>query len=101
MVIGDSLLRGTEATICKPDKMNREVCYLLVAQICDVTERLIRVIKPTDSYPFLLVHVGTNDTARHSFQDITKDYEDMGRKLKDLGVQVVISSLLPVEGHGP
>ncbi|KAJ7326975.1 hypothetical protein JRQ81_016734, partial [Phrynocephalus forsythii] len=42
-----------------------------------------------------------DDTAKHSFWDIIKEYEEMGRKLKDLGGQVVVSSLLPLEGHGP
>ncbi|KAJ7324606.1 hypothetical protein JRQ81_017626, partial [Phrynocephalus forsythii] len=27
VVVRDSLLRGTEAVICRPDKMNREVCW--------------------------------------------------------------------------
>jgi len=101
VVVGDSLLRGTEAIVCGPDKMSREVCCLPGAKIRDVTERLTRLVKPTDRNPFLLVHVGTNDTARHSLQKIRRDFEDLGRKLKDLGTQVVISSLLPVKGRGP
>ncbi|XP_060129222.1 uncharacterized protein LOC132591937 [Zootoca vivipara] len=101
VVIGDSLLRGTEAVICGPDKMSREVCCLPGAKIKDVTERLQGIIKPTDKYPFLLVHVGTNDTASHSLQKIKNDYEALGRKLKQLDAQIVISSVLPVERHGP
>ncbi|KAJ7332456.1 hypothetical protein JRQ81_014636 [Phrynocephalus forsythii] len=46
-----------------------------------------------------LFHVGTNDTAKRSFQDITKEYKEMGGKMKNLGGQVVISSLLPVKGY--
>ena len=51
VVVGDSLLRGRETTICNPDKMNREVYCLPGAKIHDITERLTRLIKPTDSYP--------------------------------------------------
>lgn len=40
LVIGDSLLRGTEAPICCPDSFSREVCCLPGARICNVTERL-------------------------------------------------------------
>uniref|UniRef100_A0A670I570 SGNH hydrolase-type esterase domain-containing protein n=1 Tax=Podarcis muralis TaxID=64176 RepID=A0A670I570_PODMU len=101
VVIGDSLLRGTEAVICGPDKMSREVCCLPGAKIQDVTERLQGIIKPTDKYPFLLVHVGTNDTASNSLQKIKRDYEALGRKLKQLNAQIVISSVLPVERRGP
>uniref|UniRef100_A0A670JHM6 SGNH hydrolase-type esterase domain-containing protein n=1 Tax=Podarcis muralis TaxID=64176 RepID=A0A670JHM6_PODMU len=101
VVIGDSLLRGTEAVICGPDKMSREVCCLPGAKIQDVTERLQGIIKPTDKYPFLLVHVGTNDTASNSLQKIKREYEALGRKLKQLNAQIVISSVLPVERRGP
>ena len=32
---------------------------------------------------------------------IDKDFEELGRKAKNLNEKVVISSLLPVVGHGP
>ena len=101
VVVGDSLLRGTETVICRPDKMSREVCCLPGARIHDVTERLTRLIKPSEHHPILLIHVGINDTARRRFWDITRDFEELGRKAKNLNAKVVISSLLPVVGHGP
>ena len=101
VVVGDSLLRGTETVICRSDKLSREVCCLPGAKIHHVTERLPRLIKPTDNHPVLLVHVGTNDTARRRFQDIVRDFEKLGKKAKDLKTKLVISSLLPVVGHGP
>ena len=70
-------------------------------KIHDVTERLLRLIKPTECYPVLLVYVGINDTARHHFQDIVRDFEELGKKVKDLKAKLVISSLFPVVGHGP
>lgn len=45
--------------------------------------------------------MGTNDTASNSLQKIKRDYEALGRKLKQLNAQIVISSVLPVERRGP
>ncbi|XP_074975977.1 uncharacterized protein LOC142069262 [Caretta caretta] len=100
VVVGDSLLRGTESSICRPDRENREVCCLPGAKICDVTERLPRLIKPSDRYPFLLLHVGTNDTAKNDLEWITAHYVALGRRIKEFEAQVVFSSILPVEGKG-
>ncbi|XP_043402448.1 uncharacterized protein LOC122465802 [Chelonia mydas] len=100
VVVGDSLLRGTESSICRPDRENREVCCLPGAKIRNVTERLPRLIKPSDRYPFLLLHVGTNDTAKNDLERITADYVALGRRIKELEAQVVFSSILPVEGKG-
>ena len=98
---GDFLLRGTETVICRSDKMSQEVCCLPGAKIHLVIERLSRLIKSTETHPILLVHVGINDTARHRFQDIIRDFEELGNKAKDLKAKLVILSLLPVVGHGP
>nr|XP_048718317.1 uncharacterized protein LOC125641845 [Caretta caretta] len=100
VVVGDSLLRGTESSICCPNRENREVCCLPGARIHDVTERLPRLIKPSDCYPFLLLHVGTNDTAKNDLERITVDYVALGRRIKEFEAQVVFSSILPMEGKG-
>ncbi|CAM5095700.1 unnamed protein product [Natator depressus] len=63
----------------------------------DVTERLQRLIKPSDRYPFLLLHVGTNDTAKNDLEQITADYVALGRRIKEFEVQVVFLSILPME----
>ncbi|XP_065451200.1 protein shisa-4 isoform X1 [Chrysemys picta bellii] len=70
------------------------------ARIHDVTERLPRLIKPSDRYPFLLLHVGTNDTAKNDLERITADYVALGRRIKEFEAQVVFSSILPVQGKG-
>jgi len=101
VVVGDSLLRGTEAAVCRPDLTAREVCCLPGARIKDVTDRLPRLFRPADYYPLLIIHVGTNDTTRGDFATICRDFEDLGREVKKLGAQVVFSSILPVDGHGP
>ncbi|CAM5137314.1 unnamed protein product, partial [Natator depressus] len=92
VVVGDSLLRGTESSICRPDQENREVCCLPGAKIHDVTERLPRLIKPSDRYPFLLLHVGTNDTAKNDLEWITADYVALGRRIKEYEVPVSVDS---------
>jgi len=51
LVVGDSLLRGTEVPICQPDREAREVCCLLGAKVRDVAERRPQLVKSTDYYP--------------------------------------------------
>ena len=65
-----------------------------------MTEGLPKLIKPTDTYPFLLIHVGTNDVAKWSYEEIKSDFEALGWKLKNFGAQIVFSSILPVLGRG-
>ncbi|MCQ4187457.1 SGNH/GDSL hydrolase family protein [Klebsiella pneumoniae] len=101
VVVGDSLLTGTEAPICRPDALSREVCCLPGARIRDVTERLPSLIRPTDYYPLLVFHVGASDTAGSSLRNIKRDFRALGSTVKGSGVQVVFSSILPVEGQGP
>ncbi|CAJ0947992.1 unnamed protein product [Ranitomeya imitator] len=87
VVVGDSLLRGTEAAICRPDITAREVCCLPGAMIKDVTDRIPKLFSSKDVHPFLLIHVGTNDTARKDLPTICKDFEELGKKVKELDVQ--------------
>ncbi|CAJ0918113.1 unnamed protein product [Ranitomeya imitator] len=89
VVVGDSLLRGTEAAICRPDITAREVCCLPGAMIKDVTDRIPKLFSSKDVHPFLLIHVGTNDTARKDLPTICKDFEELGKKVKELDAQVV------------
>ncbi|XP_059579167.1 uncharacterized protein LOC132248816 [Alligator mississippiensis] len=97
-IVGDSLLRGTEGPICFP--LAREVCCFPGARIRDIAERIPKLLKPTDHYPMLLIHVGTNDTARSTPSQVMRRYRDLGAGLKGLGAQVVFSSILPVSGYG-
>ncbi|CAJ0929838.1 unnamed protein product [Ranitomeya imitator] len=87
VVVGDSLLRGTEAAICRPDITAREVCCLPGAMIKDVTDRIPKLFSSKDVHPFLLIHVGTNDTARKDLPTICKDFEELGKKVKELDAQ--------------
>lgn len=65
-------------------------------------ERLLKLVRPTDGYSFLLNHIGLNSTAGHSYMRVISDYKAQVRWVKDLGSQVVFSSLplIMVEEHG-
>ncbi|XP_068782230.1 uncharacterized protein [Struthio camelus] len=97
IVVGDSLLQGTEAPICRPDLLSREVCCLPGARIRDVMERLPRLVHASDYYPLLIFHVGANDM-KGKLETIKRDFRALGMVVKGLGAQVVFSSILPVRG---
>jgi len=59
IVVGGSLLRGTESPICWADPPHREVCCIPGAQVRGITRKLPRLLWPSDYYPLLLYHVGT------------------------------------------
>ena len=95
-----TLLRGTEAPICQPDRESQEVCCLLGAKARDVAERVAQLIKSTDHYPLLFFHVGMNDTAIWNLGRIRQDYKALVVQAKSIGAQVIFSSILPVRGKG-
>ena len=96
----DPLLWGTEAPICQLDQTSREICCLLGARIRVVVEGLPKLIRPSDYYPLLLFHVGTNDTATENLDSIKSDYRALGPVVKGMRAQVVFSSILPSRGKG-
>lgn len=46
-------------------------------------ERLLRLVWPLDYYLLLLIHVGTNNTARGDLEYIESNYRALGTKVKD------------------
>jgi len=56
--IGDSLLRGTEGPVCRPDPSHREVCCLPGVQVRDVARKLPGLVWPSDYYLLLVMQVG-------------------------------------------
>lgn len=78
MVIGDSLLRGTEAPICRPYHLFREVSCLPGAWN---QGWLTSLVQPLDYYLLLLFHVGTNDIATKSLRSI-EIFKDPGKNAK-------------------
>ena len=74
IVVGDSVLRGTEGPICRPDPTRREVCCLPGARVMDIDNRSLKAIK--------------------------RDFRGLGRLVDGAGVQVVFSSIPTLTGRG-
>ncbi|KAK4806799.1 hypothetical protein QYF61_005595 [Mycteria americana] len=79
IVVGDSLLRGTEGPICRTDPPLREVCCLPGARVKDITRILPSLVRPSDYYPLLLFHVGGDEAATRSPRVIKRDLRALGR----------------------
>uniref|UniRef100_A0A8C3FFJ1 SGNH hydrolase-type esterase domain-containing protein n=1 Tax=Chrysemys picta bellii TaxID=8478 RepID=A0A8C3FFJ1_CHRPI len=99
-VIGDSLLRRLDRPVTRADPENRRVCCLLGAKIRDVDLRLKRILKGAGKNPLIILHVGTNDTARFSLERIKEDYARLGKTLKEIEAQIIFSGILPVPREG-
>jgi len=99
IVIGDSLLRGTEGPICRPDPSHREVCCLPGARVRDVAKKLPGLVRPSDYYPLLVMQVGGDDIAERSPKAIKRDFRALGRLVEGSGAQVVFSSIPSVAGN--
>ena len=48
IVVGDSLLWGTEGSICRPDPTCREVCCLPGAHISDIARKVLGLVCSSD-----------------------------------------------------
>ena len=96
VVIGDSMVRGTDRRFCGRDRDSRMVCCLPGARVRDVSDRVHSVLKWEGDQPDVVVHIGTNDVGRKSEEVLKSEYRELGRKLKSRTPRVVISGLLPV-----
>jgi len=54
IVTGDSLLKGAEGLICRPDPLHRDVCCLLGARVKDVRKKLSSLVRLSDYSPLSL-----------------------------------------------
>jgi len=77
-VVGDSLLRGTEGSICRPDPSHREICCLPGAQVRDVVKKLPGLVQPSGYYPLLVMQVGRDEIAERSPKAIKRDFRALG-----------------------
>lgn len=101
IVVGrGSLLQGTEALICLPDLLSREVCCSLEAQFQDIVERLPNLVCLPDYYALLLFHVGNNDIVRGDLEPIKQDYMALGARDKGGGRAGGFLLYLVGEGEG-
>ena len=92
-------MKGTEALICRPDPVAREVCCLPGARIREVAERLPALVNATDYYPLLVIHVGARDIESSSLRSIKKDYRALGEMVRGSGAQIVFSTILQDTGE--
>ena len=98
IVVGDSILRGVEGPICRPDPHHREVCCIPGACVKDLTRRLPSLVKPKDYYPLLVFQVGSDNISRRSIKSMKRDFRALGKLIKGSGAQVMFSSIPPVGG---
>ena len=98
IVIGESLLRGTEGPICQLGASHREVCCPPGARIRDVTGKLPGLVQPSDYYPLLVMQVGSDEVAERSPKVMKRDFRALGRLVEGSGAQVVFSSIPSVAG---
>ncbi|RMC06501.1 hypothetical protein DUI87_15937 [Hirundo rustica rustica] len=93
IVVGDSLLRGTEGPICRPDPSHREVCCLPGTQVRNITERLPRLIWPSDYYPLLILQAGSDQIEKRGVKAIKREFRALGQEVDRTGIQVVFCSV--------
>jgi len=91
--VGDSLLRGTEGSICKLDPSHWEVCCLPGARVSDITRKLPKLVRSTDYFPLLIVQVGSDETAHRSLRTMKRDFRGLGHLVQGAGAQVVFCSI--------
>ena len=85
IVIGDSLLRGTEGPMCRPDPSHREVCCLPGARVRDVAKKLPGLVRPSDCYPLLVMQVGGHEITERSPKAIKRDFRALGQLVEGSG----------------
>lgn len=96
LVIGDSIVRGTDRRFCGRSVDSRLVCCLPGARVSDVSERIFQILKGEGEQSQVVVHIGTNDIGRKGDKDVRQAFKEIGWKLKVRTNRVVISGLLPV-----
>lgn len=92
IVVGDSLLRGTEGPICWPDPTRR-------GNETFVARKLPNLVHSSDYYALLIVQSGSDDTEERSLKTIKRDFTGLGQLVDGAGVQVVFSSIPMVAGR--
>ena len=97
VVVGDSLLRSTEAPICQTNPPLREVCCLPRTWVKDITRKLPSLVRPLSYYPLLLFHAGGGKASTSSPRAIKREFKVLGLLVRESGAQVVFSSLLQLQ----
>lgn len=93
IVVGNSLLRGTEGSVHWTDTPLTEVCTLLGAWVKDITRKIPSLAQPSDYDPFLLFHVGGNEATIPPLRAVMLMYISLS-----LGLVSYTDVSLPQEG---
>ena len=96
LVIGDSMVKGTDRRFCGKERDSRLVCCLPGARVNDVSDRVFDILKGEGNQPQVVVHVGTHDIGRKKDEDVRQNFRELGWKLRAKTNSVVISGVLPV-----
>ena len=96
LVVGDSIIRGTDREICHKDRDRRTVCCLPGARVRHIADRVDRLLGGAGEDPAVMVHIGTNDKVRGRWRVLKNDFRDLGQKLRARTSKVVFSEILPV-----
>jgi len=82
IVIGDSLLKGTEGLICRLDPSHMEVYCLPGARVRGITRKIPGLVQPSDYYPLIVVQIGTDEARDQSAWAIKRDFKVLERQVK-------------------
>ena len=96
IVIGDSIVRGTDRRFCGADRESRMVVCLPGARVRDISDRIQGILKWEGEEPEVVVHIGTNDIGRKGEEVLKQEYRELGRQFRRRTTKVIISGLLPV-----
>lgn len=91
IIIGNSLLRGTEGPKCWPNSTHKEVCCLPGVWVRDISRKLLSMIHPSDYYPLLMVQAGSNEVVERSLRIVKKDFMVLGWLMDKADIQVIFS----------
>ena len=100
ILMGDSLLQGTEAPLCQAGLSCREVCCLPGAQVWDVVEGLLKLASPQTTTPCCYSLWAQTILLGETWRVSKVITELCGKVVKGLGAQVVLSSILLVRAKG-
>jgi len=98
IVVGDSILRGTEGPMCQPDPSHRKVCCLPRVQVKEAAGKFSGLVRPSDYYLLLVMQVGSDEIKERSPKAMKRDFRALGRLAEGSRAQVVFSSIPSVAG---
>lgn len=84
--------RRVMAPTCWMDPTLKEVCFLPGTWVRDIARKLPGLAQPSNYYPLVMIHIGSNEIAERSLRAVKRDFRALGQLLEGVGAQVVFSS---------